>query len=316
MPAYDAFLLVSFGGPEGPDDVLPFLENVTRGRGVPRARLEAVAEHYLSFGGVSPINAQCRELIAALDLPVPIYWGNRNWTPYLADTVQDMTAAGVRRALAFVTSAYRSYSSCRQYLEDIERARAAAGPDAPVIDKIQRFYDNRGFTGPFADNLAAALATLAPDAHVVFTAHSIPVAMAQVAGPGGGRYVAELERACGLVCAQAGLRRPWSLAYTSRSGPPAQPWLEPDINDHLADLAKTGVRSVVIAPIGFVSDHMEVRQDLDVEAARTAQSLGLAFARVATPGVRLAPMIGELVREHLAGAAPLPCPAGCCLGPA
>jgi protoporphyrin/coproporphyrin ferrochelatase len=316
MPPYDAFLLISFGGPEGPDDVMPFLENVTRGRNVPRARLEAVAEHYLAFGGVSPINEQCRELIAALDLPLPVYWGNRNWTPYLTDTVRDMAAAGVRRALAFVTSAYRSYSSCRQYLEDIERARAAAGPDAPVIDKIQRFYDHPVFISAFAGNVAAALATLPGDAHVVFTAHSIPVAMAEVAGPGGGRYVAELTRACQLVSEQAGVHRPWSLAYTSRSGPPSQPWLEPDINDHLTGLAKDGVSAVAVAPIGFVSDHMEVRHDLDLEAAQTARSLGLAFARASTPGVRLAPMIGELVRGHLAGDPPVPCPPGCCLGSA
>jgi ferrochelatase len=319
MPGYDAFLLVSFGGPEGPGDVLPFLENVTRGRNVPRARLEAVAEHYLAFGGVSPINEQCRELIAALDLPLPVYWGNRNWTPYLTDTVREMTAAGVRRALAFVTSAYRSSSSCRQYLEDIERARAAVGQDAPVIDKIQRFYDHPGFIGPFADSILAALATVPEDAHVVFTAHSIPLTMAELAGPGGGSYVAELTRACRLITEQTELsertrvHRPWSLAYTSRSGPPAQPWLEPDINDHLADLAKQGVRAVVVAPIGFVSDHMEVRHDLDLEAAQTAQSLGLAFARAATPGVRLAPMIGQLVREHLSGDAPTACPAHCCL---
>jgi protoporphyrin/coproporphyrin ferrochelatase len=313
MPPYDAFLLISFGGPEGPDDVMPFLENVTRGRNVPRARLEAVAEHYLAFGGVSPINEQCRELIAALDLPLPVYWGNRNWTPYLTDTVRDMTAAGVRRALAFVTSAYRSYSSCRQYLEDIERARAEVGPDAPVIDKIQRFYDHPGFIGPFAENVRAALAGLPPDAHVVFTAHSIPVAMAELAGPGGGRYVAELTRAGELAAEQAGFHGPWSLAYSSRSGPPSQSWLEPDINDHLAALAKDGVTAVAVVPIGFVSDHMEVRHDLDVEAAQTARSLGLAFARAATPGVRLAPMIGELVRGHLADGPPLPCPAGCCL---
>jgi protoporphyrin/coproporphyrin ferrochelatase len=313
MPPYDAFLLVSFGGPEGPADVLPFLENVTRGRNVPRARLAAVAEHYLAFGGVSPINEQCRELIAALDLPLPVYWGNRNWTPYLTDTVREMTAAGVRRALAFVTSAYRSYSSCRQYLEDIERARAAAGPDAPVIDKIQRFYDHPGFTGPFAQSLRTGLAAVPADAHVVFTAHSIPLAMAELAGPGGGRYVAELSMACELISERAGVHRPWSLAYTSRSGPSAQPWLEPDINDHLAGLAKDGVRAVAVVPVGFVSDHMEVKNDLDVEAAATARSLGLAFTRVPTPGVRLAPMIGELVRGHLADGPPLACPAGCCL---
>ena len=317
MPAYDAFLLVSFGGPEGPDDVMPFLENVTRGRNVPRARLLEVAEHYQAFGGISPINEQCRQLIADLSLPLPVYWGNRNWTPYLTDAVRAMAQAGVRRALAFVTSAYRSYSSCRQYLEDIERARAAAGPDAPVIDKIGRFYDNPGFIGAFAENVVAALATLPADlrdgAHLVFTAHSIPVAMAEVAGPGGHRYVTELTNASRLINERTGAQHPWSLAYSSRSGPPSQPWLEPDIGDHLADLAKSGVRAVVVVPAGFVSDHMEVRHDLDVEAAAVADSLGLAFARAATPGVRLAPMIAELVRAHLDGAAPQPCPAGCCL---
>jgi ferrochelatase len=322
MPAYDAFLLVSFGGPEGPDDVMPFLENVTRGRGVPRERLLAVAEHYYAHGGVSPINQQCRDLIAALeqpalDLPLPVYWGNRNWTPYLADTVRAMADAGVRRALAFTTSAYRSYSSCRQYLDDIERARAAAGPDAPVIDKIQRFYDHPGFIGPFAASTAAALATLPADrradAHLVFTAHSIPAVMAEAAGPGGRRYEAELTAAAGLISERAGWHGPWTVAYSSRSGPPAQPWLGPDIRDHLADLAKSGTRAVVVVPVGFVSDHMEVIHDLDVEAAGTAQALGLAFARAATPGTALAPMIVDLVRGHLAGAAPEPCAAGCCM---
>jgi len=317
MPAYDAFLLVSFGGPEAPDDVLPFLENVTRGRGVPRERLLAVAEHYYAHGGVSPINQQCRDLIAALDLPLPVYWGNRNWTPYLADTVREMADAGVRRALAFTTSAYRSYSSCRQYLEDIERARAQVGPDAPVIDKIQRFYDHPGFTGPFAANTAAALATLPAglrdDAHLVFTAHSVPAAMAEGAGPGGHRYVAELTTAARLISERAGWHGPWSLAYSSRSGPPAQPWLEPDIRDHLASLAESGTKAVVVVPVGFVSDHMEVIHDLDVEAAQAARALGLAFVRAATPGTALAPMIAELVSEHLAGAAPEPCAAGCCM---
>jgi protoporphyrin/coproporphyrin ferrochelatase len=323
MPAYDAFLLVSFGGPEGPDDVMPFLENVTRGRGVPPARLAAVAEHYDAFGGVSPINQQCRELIAALDLPLPVYWGNRNWTPYLTDTVRAMAGDGVQRALAFVTSAYRSYSSCRQYLNDIERARAEAGPDAPVIDKIGRFYDHPGFIGPFAENTATALATLPADlrdeAHLVFTAHSVPVTMAASSGPGGHRYVAELTAASreisDLISERTGVSRPWTLAFQSRSGPPSQPWLEPDIRDHLAGLAKSGTKAVVVIPVGFVSDHMEVKHDLDHEAAEVAESLGLAFARAATPGAALAPMIGALVREHLAGAAaaPEPCAAGCCL---
>jgi len=316
MPSYDAFLLVSFGGPEGPDDVLPFLANVTRGRNVPPERLAGVAEHYYAYGGVSPINQQCRDLLAAVradfaarGLPLPLYWGNRNWTPYLADTVRQMAEDGVRRAVAFVTSAYSSYSSCRQYLDDIERARGAVGPDAPRIDKIRRFYNHPGFIEPFADNVRAALATLPAEvrdgAHLVFTAHSVPVAMAATSGPAGdrGRYVTELTEAARLITERAGARaRPWSLAYQSRSGPPSQPWLEPDVRDHLGELAKSGTRAVVVIPVGFVSDHMEVRHDLDLEAAEIAGSLGVAFARAATPGAspRFASMITDLVQERLA----------------
>jgi protoporphyrin/coproporphyrin ferrochelatase len=343
MPAYDAFLLVSFGGPEGPADVMPFLENVTRGRGVPRERL---AEHYYAFGGVSPINQQCRDLLAAVradlaanGLALPVYWGNRNWTPYLTDVVRAMVDDGVRRAVAFVTSAYSSYSGCRQYLDDIERARAAAGPDAPRIDKIRRFFNHPGFIEPFADSARAALATLPADvreeAHLVFTAHSVPVAMAEASGPvkesrkvGGGRYVAELNEAARLIAERiCPDRHPWSLAYQSRSGSPSVPWLEPDVCDHLGDLAKSGTRAVVVIPVGFVSDHMEVRHDLDVEAAQIAGYLGLAFARAATPGAspRFASMITDLVRERMAlpaspppaalgtmGAAAQDCPADCC----
>ena len=346
MPAYDAFLLVSFGGPEGPDDVMPFLQNVTRGRGVPPERLAHVAEHYYAFGGVSPINQQCRDLLAAVradfgasGLSLPVYWGNRNWSPYLADTVRAMAADGVRRAVAFVTSAYSSYSSCRQYLEDIERARAAVGPGAPQIDKIRRFFNHPGFIGPFAEHARAALASLPSDvrddAHLVFTAHSIPVAMADSSGPRGGRtYVAELTEAARLMAERVGGAHPWTLAYQSRSGPPSVPWLEPDVRDHLAELAKSGTSAVVVIPAGFVSDHMEVRYDLDIEAARAAEELGLAFARAATPSThpRFASMITELVRERLAwpdDPAPdgLPaalgtmgrpshmCPADCCGGP-
>ena len=310
MPAYDAFLLVSFGGPEGPADVIPFLENVTRGRGVPRERLAAVAEHYYAFGGVSPINQQCRDLLAAVradfaasGVPLPLYWGNRNWAPYLTDVVRAMTDNGVRRAVAFVTSAYSSYSGCRQYLDDIERVRSAAGPDAPEIDKIRRFYNHPGFIGPFADNARAALATLPAEvrgqAHLVFTAHSVPVAMAEASGPRGGQYVTELTEAARLIAERiCDGRHPWSLVYQSRSGPPSVPWLEPDVSDHLGELAKSGTRAVVVIPAGFVFDHMEVRHDLDVEAARTAGSLGLAFARAATPGAspRFASMITDLVR--------------------
>jgi len=326
MPAYDAFLLVSFGGPEGPDDVMPFLRNVTRGRGVPEERLAAVAEHYYEFGGVSPINQQCRDLLAAVradfavsDLSLPAYWGNRNWSPYLADTVRAMAADGVRRAVAFVTSAYSSYSSCRQYLDDIERARAAVGPGAPRIDKIRRFFNHPGFIEPFADHARAALASLPgdvrEDAHLVFTAHSIPAAMAEASGPSGRRYVAELTEAARLIAERVGGTHPWTLAYQSRSGPPSQPWLEPDVSDHLAELAKSGTLGVVVIPVGFVTDHMEVRHDLDLEAAHAADSLGLAFARAATPGTdpRFASMITKLVRELMSGPSDT-CPAGCCGG--
>jgi ferrochelatase len=339
MPAYDAFLLVSFGGPEGPDEVMPFLENVTRGRGIPPERLAGVAEHYYAVGGVSPINQQCRELLAAIGgdfaaagLSLPVYWGNRNWTPYLTDTVRAMADDGVRRAIALVTSAYSSYSSCRQYLDDIERARAAVGPDAPRIDKIRRFFNHPGFIEPFAASTRAALATLPADlredAHLVFTAHSIPVAMSAASGlekkgegEVGGRYVAELTEAAGLIAERAGGgTHPWTLAYQSRSGPPSQPWLEPDVRDHLGELAKSGTRAVVMIPAGFVSDHMEVRHDLDVEAAESADSLGLAFARAATPGThpKFVSMITELVRERMSQPAELAqpdeqaCPADCC----
>jgi ferrochelatase len=324
MPAYDAFLLVSFGGPEGPDEVMPFLENVTRGRGVPPERLASVAEHYYSVGGVSPINQQCRDLLAAVradfaasGLSLPVYWGNRNWTPYLTDTVRAMADDGIRRAVALVTSAYSSYSGCRQYLDDIQRARAEVGPHAPRIDKIRRFFNHPGFIEPFVASTRVALATLPSDlrddAHLVFTAHSVPVAMADSSGPamrrgeagrtGGGRYVAELTEAARLIAERtAGGTHPWTLAYQSRSGPPSQPWLEPDVCDHLGELAKSGTKAVVVIPVGFVSDHMEVRHDLDVEAAQSADSLGLAFARAVTPGTspRFASMITELVRERLA----------------
>ena len=341
MPAYDAFLLVSFGGPEGPDEVMPFLENVTRGRGIPPERLASVAEHYYAVGGVSPINRQCRDLLAAVradfsasGLSLPLYWGNRNWTPYLTDTVRAMADDGVRRAVALVTSAYSSYSSCRQYLDDIERARAAVGPDAPRIDKIRRFFNHPGFIEPFAESTRAALATLPADlrddAHLVFTAHSVPVAMAEASGPGAGhRYVAELTEAARLIAERVGGgTHPHTLVYQSRSGPPSQPWLEPDVCDHLGDLAKSGTQAVVVVPVGFVSDHMEVRHDLDVEAAQSADSLGLAFARAATPGShpRFASMVTELVRERLArpdeagppaalgdmGVPIQACPADCC----
>jgi len=332
MARYDAFLLLSFGGPEGPQDVLPFLRNVTAGRNVPPERLEQVAEHYYAFGGVSPINQQCRDLAAAIEkdfqasgIGLPVYWGNRNWEPYLTDTVARMAADGVRDALAFVTSAYSSYSSCRQYLDDIARARAAVGADAPRIGKLRQFFNHPGFIEPHAAAVAQAASTL-PTAgwDLVFTAHSIPAGMSAASGPAGNAYPAQLAEAARLVAAAAGYQRPWHLAYSSRSGPPAQPWLEPDVSDCIAGLAAAGSTGVVVSPIGFVSDHMEVRFDLDVEAARAAAGAGLAFARAATPGTgpRFVSMITELVRERLDGTAPLSlgvlgpgqdsCPAGCC----
>ena len=336
--AYDAFLLVSFGGPEGPDDVLPFLRNVTRGRGVPEERLVAVAEHYHHFGGVSPINGQCRDLLAALapafaaaGIDLPIYWGNRNWHPMLADTVAAMRDGGVRRALAFVTSPYGSYSSCRQYLDDIDRARAEVGAGAPEIDKIRHYHDHPGYVHPHADAVHAALGTLPERApartRLVFTAHSIPTAMEATSGPHGGRYTTQLQETAELVAAAAAPEIPWDLVWQSRSGAPHVPWLEPDVNDHLEALAAAGVTNVVASPIGFVSDHLEVRWDLDIEAAATARKLGLNFARAATPGTdpRFVEMITELVTERLRPDTPrralgtVPtwdfCPPDCCPAP-
>jgi len=335
MPRYDAFLLVSFGGPEGPEDVIPFLENVTRGRGVPRKRLEQVAEHYYRFGGVSPINQQCRDLLAATEkdfaasgVDLPLYWGNRNWHPLLADTVAAMAADGRRHAAAFVTSAYSSYSGCRQYLEDIERARAAAGPGAPRIDKLRQYFNHPGFVEPLADAVSAAAGSLPRpvqhDFDLVFTAHSIPEAMAAASGPAGGAYIGQLAEVSRLVAGRVGRAGSWRLAYQSRSGPPSVPWLGPDIGDCLTALARSGSRAVVLAPVGFVSDHLEVAHDLDVEAAQLAGRLGLPLARAATPGTdpRFIAMITELVAERRDGAAPRAlgelgpalgsCGTGCC----
>jgi protoporphyrin/coproporphyrin ferrochelatase len=313
MSAYDALVLVSFGGPEGPEDVLPFLRNVTAGRNVPDSRLEQVAGHYYLFGGVSPINQQCRDLRAAIEkdfeasgIDLPVYWGNRNWGPYLADTVAAMTADGVTRGLAVATSAYSSYSSCRQYLGDIERARAAVGPAAPRIDKITPYFGHPGFAEFFVAAAGAARESLPlalrADVDLVFTAHSIPETMAERSGPAGGAYPAQLAEVAGRVARGLGVTRPWHLAYSSRSGPPSQPWLVPDVNDCLAELAAGGSRAVVVVPIGFVSDHMEVRFDLDVEAAQTAERLGLPFARAATPGTSapFVALITDLVRRWLA----------------
>jgi ferrochelatase len=330
MPSYDAFLLVSFGGPERMEDVMPFLENVLRGRSVPPERLRAVAAHYERFGGVSPINAQNRALLEALradferhGLALPLYWGNRNWHPLLPDTVKRMADDGISRAIAFVTSAFSSYSSCGQYLEDIARARAAVGERAPRIDKVRVFYNHPGFIEAMADRVRAAFEELPAGrraaARLAFTAHSIPLAMAA-----GCAYVAQLEEACRLVAAGAG-RADWGLAYQSRSGSPHQPWLEPDILDHLRALRDEAATDVVVAPIGFVSDHMEVRYDLDLEARGRAEELGLNLVRAGTAGShpRFVSMVRELVEERLREArerpalgtlGPVPdiCPEDCC----
>jgi ferrochelatase len=353
VPDYDAFLLVSFGGPEGPDDVIPFLRNVTRGRGVPAARLAEVAEHYMAFGGVSPLNGQCRELLAAVGanfaargVDLPLYWGNRNWPPDLAGTVAQMAASGVRRAVAFVTSAYSSYSACRQYRDDIERARAEVGQGAPVIDKIRPYFNHPGFIEPFADATRTALGSLPPGARgaarLVFTAHSVPVGMAAASGSSaagtavavpGGLYAAQLREAARLITERTGPpHRDFDLVYQSRSGPPGVPWLGPDIRDHIAVLAQENVPGAVVIPVGFTSDHMEVVHDLDVEAAQAAATLGLPLARAAAPmpDLRFAAMVTDLVLERMGQAAPASpgpawlgdfgpaagdCPADCCIPP-
>jgi len=328
-PAYDALLLLSFGGPEGAADVLPFLQNVLRGRNLPAERLREVAHHYELFGGRSPINDQNRALLAALATQfeqhgprLPLYWGNRNWHPFLADTLKRMAEAGVRRALAFVTSAFSSYSGCRQYLEDIERAREALGAGAPQVEKLRVYYDHPGFIEANADRVRQAFDTLEQPrrgaARLAFTAHSIPVAMAESS-----EYEAQLREACRLVAEAAGCGD-WQLAFQSRSGPASQPWLEPDIVEQLRRLAAAGARDVVVAPIGFVSDHMEVVYDLDTEAAAAARDLGIRMVRAGTPGTHPAfvAMIRELVLERTAGAArralgrrpspPEACPPDCC----
>ncbi|MEP6960980.1 MAG: ferrochelatase [Acidobacteriota bacterium] len=300
---YDALLLVSFGGPEKREDVIPFLENVLRGRNVPRERMLEVAGHYYPFDGRSPINGQNRALIDALRpvLNMPIYWGNRNWHPMLADTMQQMKADGVKRVVAFVTSAFGSYSGCRQYIEDIQRARAAVGEGGPEIVKIPPFSAHPKFLEAMTDRVQTALREL-PDGQLIFTAHSVPVSMAQ-SSP----YVAELERACAAVAANVG-KTAWKLVYQSRSGPPTQPWLEPDVCDHL----RATRTDTVIVPIGFLSDHMEVLYDLDTEARAVAAELGIRMLRAGTAGTHPAmiQMIADLVtREHAV------CAQGCCPAP-
>ncbi|WP_156690523.1 ferrochelatase [Mycobacterium sp. Marseille-P9652] len=278
---FDAVLLLSFGGPEGPEQVRPFLENVTRGRNVPPERLDEVAEHYLHFGGVSPINGINRALIAELreELDLPVYFGNRNWGPYVEDAVATMRDNGIRRAAVFTTSAWSGYSGCTQYAEDLARARQAAGPDAPELVKLRRYFDHPLFVEMFADNIAAAARTVPGGARLVFTAHSVPVAADARLGPN--LYSRQVAYAARLVADAAGYTD-FDVAWQSRSGPPQVPWLEPDIADHLAALAQTGIGAVIVCPIGFVSDHIEVVWDLDTELRAQADAAGIALARAAT----------------------------------
>jgi ferrochelatase len=349
---YDALLLLSFGGPEGPDDVVPFLENVTRGRGIPKERLKEVGQHYFLFGGVSPINDQNRALLDALrkdfaehGLDLPVYWGNRNWAPYLTDTLRDMTAAGHRRIAVLATSAYASYSGCRQYRENLADALdtlRAEGLEVPRVDKLRHYFNHPGFVRPMIDGVLASLADLPEDvragAHLAFTTHSIPTSAADTSGPepehgDGGSYVAQhLDVAAliaGAVRDETGIEHPWQLVYQSRSGAPHIPWLEPDICDHLEALHASGAPAAVMVPIGFVSDHMEVLYDLDTEATAKAAELGLPVRRSATVGAdpRFAAAVRDLVLERAAtergidaercalgalGASHDLCPVGCC----
>jgi ferrochelatase len=321
---FDALIVVSFGGPEGPDDVMPFLQNVVRGRPVPPERLEKVAAQYARFGGVSPINEQNRRLVTRLrsalagrGQDLPVYWGNRNWHPHLDEAIAQMRDDGIGRAAAFVTSAYSSYSSCRQYIEDIDAARARVGLDAPEVTKLRPFFNHPEFVEPLVDGLREALKEH-PDAAVLMTAHSLPKPMA-----GTSDYEQQLQEVAALVAQGAGAAS-WQVVFQSRSGPPGQPWLEPDINDAIGALP-AGTKTAVVVPIGFVSDHMEVVHDLDLVAAQTARNRNVELVRTATPGAdpRFVEMILDLLAEaedptvepKTVGTLPasaFPCRTGCC----
>ncbi len=324
---FDSVVVLSFGGPEGPEDVMPFLRNVTRKRNVPDGRLAEVAEQYRAFGGISPINQQCRDLVAALEqelrqhnIDLPVYWGNRNWDPFLADTVKRMVSDGRQHALVFVTSAFSSYSGCRQYREDMSRSTEAT--PGLSLHKLRLFYNHPGFIQTFATNVKSAIESMKPteNQRVVFTAHSIPLSMAATS-----EYELQLHEAARLVAAELNLKSDqWALAFQSRSGPPSMPWLEPDINDLLKEAASQGVTGVVVAPLGFTSDHMEVMFDLDIQAKETADSLGLQFSRASTVGTspKFVSMIRQLIEERTSeaprlalgslGAWPDECPEGHC----
>ena len=298
---YDSVLVLSFGGPEKQEDVIPFLENVLRGKNVPRERMLEVAEHYYHFDGKSPINDQNRELTAALRAELeregpqlPVYWGNRNWYPLVGETLRQMQADGRKRALAYVTSAYSSYSGCRQYLEDIARARAEIGPGAPEVDKVRAFYNHPAFIETNVENVRTALQRL-PDAALLFTAHSIPLSMAESSD-----YPSQLAETCRLVAEELGQTN-WQLVYQSRSGAPGQPWLEPDVLDAIRALNAQGKRELVLSPIGFTSCHMEVLYDLDTEARALCEELGVRMERASTPNAhpRFVRMIRELIAERM-----------------
>ena len=359
---YDALLLVSFGGPEKPDDVVPFLQNVTRGKDIPVERLEEVGQHYYRFGGRSPINDLNRAFLAAIEedfrgagLDLPVYWGNRNWAPYLPEALRQMRDDGVRRALCLFTSAYSSYSGCRQYRENLADAVAEVGGGVPRLDRLRHYFNHPGFVEPMVDATLAALAELPAaqrnDAHILYVTHSIPHAMNDASGRGGpaaqtgsdrggGAYVAQHVSVAGEITErvrqQTGHRFASELVYCSRSGPPSVPWLEPDVSDRIVELAKDGVPAVAVVPIGFTSDHMEVVYDLDTEARTAAEDAGIAFSRAATAGLdpRFVAMVRDLVLERAAvertseqGMPPSRpavgslqaswdvCPPGCCANP-